>query len=317
MGQRFRLRASYDISGFSPTVQVILRAMKKYGIILSDNGGPGSNWQITGVPDLRWEFDMLRELHRIVGSDMEAVDVSGLMIDPNSGQARGTNSIDLVVTPAAVTSGTPAQGEVRLSQAAPIGGAVVSLFSSNGAAATAPPTVTVPAGGISATFPISTLNVSTPTGVTITANYIGASDTANLTVNPNVQVNTAPRPISATPNTGRGYNQTFSFVFEDANGVSDLSVVDAIFNPNTIKSCLIRYDRRSNVISLGNSTARLTNSYCTINSSSIATSGNRLTVTVALTFKIAFAGVRPLYGQAQDVKGASSGLVPLGNWTVR
>jgi hypothetical protein len=40
MGQRFRLKADYDISGFSPEVQVILRALKKYGMILADNGAP-------------------------------------------------------------------------------------------------------------------------------------------------------------------------------------------------------------------------------------------------------------------------------------
>lgn len=86
MGQRFRLKASYDISGFSPEVQVILRALKKYGLILADNG---SAWYLSGVPDERWNNDVLvGELHRVPGSAFEAVDVSSLMIDPDSGQAR-------------------------------------------------------------------------------------------------------------------------------------------------------------------------------------------------------------------------------------
>jgi len=86
MGQRFRLRASFDISGFSPEVKVILTALKKYGMILADNGGA---WFITGVPDSRWDNDMLvSELRQVKGSDFEAVDESYLMIDPDSGQAR-------------------------------------------------------------------------------------------------------------------------------------------------------------------------------------------------------------------------------------
>lgn len=85
MGQRFRLRADFDVSGFSPEVQVILQAMKTYGIILADNGSP---WYISGVPDERWDNDALHELHQLQGADFEAVDVSALMVDPDSGQAR-------------------------------------------------------------------------------------------------------------------------------------------------------------------------------------------------------------------------------------
>lgn len=86
MGQRFRMKASINISGFSPEVRAIFQAFKDYGIILADNG---SNWYITGAPDLRWDDDTLvdafRDLH---GRDFEAVDVSGLMIDHNSGQSK-------------------------------------------------------------------------------------------------------------------------------------------------------------------------------------------------------------------------------------
>ena len=84
MGQRFRLKAGFDISGYSSEVRIILQAMKKYGIILADNGSP---WFISGAPDERWDNDILQELKTVYGSDMEAVDVSSLMIDPDSGQA--------------------------------------------------------------------------------------------------------------------------------------------------------------------------------------------------------------------------------------
>jgi hypothetical protein len=85
MGQRFRLRADYDISGFSPEVQVILRALKKYGMILADNGAA---WYISGVPDERWNNDLLHELHQVYGSAFQAVDESSLMVDRDSGQVR-------------------------------------------------------------------------------------------------------------------------------------------------------------------------------------------------------------------------------------
>jgi len=85
MGQRFRLKADFDISGFPLDIQTILKAFKKYGIILADNG---SAWYISGVPDERWDNDVLRLLRQVKGSDFEAVDVSSLMIDENSGEAK-------------------------------------------------------------------------------------------------------------------------------------------------------------------------------------------------------------------------------------
>jgi uncharacterized membrane protein YgcG len=85
MGQRFRLKAGFDISRFSAPVRVILQAMKTYGLILADNG---SAWYISGAPDSRWDNDMLvSELAQVKGSDFEAVDVSPLMVDPDSGLA--------------------------------------------------------------------------------------------------------------------------------------------------------------------------------------------------------------------------------------
>jgi uncharacterized protein (TIGR03437 family) len=84
MGQRFRLKADVNISDFHSENQVILRALKKYGIILADNG---SNWFLSGAPDERWNNTRLRELRRLRGSDFEAVDASGLIRDADSGEA--------------------------------------------------------------------------------------------------------------------------------------------------------------------------------------------------------------------------------------
>jgi uncharacterized protein (TIGR03437 family) len=89
MGQRFRLRADYDISGFSAANQVILAALKKYGMMLADNG---SSWFLSGVPDDRWNNDDLHALTQLTGADFEAVDVSPLMANPDSGQVLGASA---------------------------------------------------------------------------------------------------------------------------------------------------------------------------------------------------------------------------------
>ncbi len=96
MGQRFRLKSGFDISSFSPANQVILRALKKYGIILADNG---SAWYLSGAPDDRWNNSDLHSLGGVLGSNFEAVDESSLTIDPNSGQAR-QSGITVAVSPA-------------------------------------------------------------------------------------------------------------------------------------------------------------------------------------------------------------------------
>jgi len=85
MGQRFRLRSDVDLAPFSPEVRVILSALQIYGMMLADNG---SAWYLNGVPDERWDNDALHEMDRIQGWQFEAVDVSGLRIEPDSGRTR-------------------------------------------------------------------------------------------------------------------------------------------------------------------------------------------------------------------------------------
>lgn len=113
MGQRFRLKASFDVSTFSTEVQVILRAMKKYGLILADNG---SAWYISGVPDERWDNDTLvSEFGRIKGSDFEAVDVSSLMVDPDSGEAHQINAdTDPPTTPSDLAATAMSSSQIDL-----------------------------------------------------------------------------------------------------------------------------------------------------------------------------------------------------------
>jgi hypothetical protein len=76
MGTRFRLKASFDTSNFSPINQAILEAMKTYGVILTDNG---ASWHLQGVPDPRWNDGDLHALTQVPASAFEAVDESSLM----------------------------------------------------------------------------------------------------------------------------------------------------------------------------------------------------------------------------------------------
>lgn len=75
MGLRVRLKASFDTSGFPPQARVVLEALKRYGMILADNGSP---WYISGAPDPRWSNDDLHSLGRLTGRDFEVVDTSRL-----------------------------------------------------------------------------------------------------------------------------------------------------------------------------------------------------------------------------------------------
>jgi hypothetical protein len=85
LGQRFRLKSSFSVSGFSPQVKVILIALQKYGMMVADNG---SSWFISGTQDEHWNNTTLKELRKVTGSDFEAVDASGLSLSPNSARVR-------------------------------------------------------------------------------------------------------------------------------------------------------------------------------------------------------------------------------------
>ena len=75
MGLRLRLKKSYRISGFPRQARVVLKALKEYGMMVSDNG---SDWYISGAPDPRWSNEQLHTLHNVPGSAFEVVDTSRL-----------------------------------------------------------------------------------------------------------------------------------------------------------------------------------------------------------------------------------------------
>ena len=85
MGTRVRLKATFVTSGLSPQARVIAEALKRYGMILADNGSP---WYISGASDPRFDDDVLHELDVITGRDLEVVDTSGLVNGPSRRPAR-------------------------------------------------------------------------------------------------------------------------------------------------------------------------------------------------------------------------------------
>jgi hypothetical protein len=187
MGQRFRLKASFDISGFPADVQVILRALKKYGMILADNG---SAWYISGAPDDRWNNDNLSMMRKIPGSAYEAVDESSLMIDPNSGQAR-QSGVSVIVTPAAAA--VAARGTQQFTATVQNAASNSVTWSVNGVIGGTAATGTIDANGLytaPATAPAGTITVQ---AASVAAPTASASAT--------VTIQNAPPSISAvTPN---------------------------------------------------------------------------------------------------------------------
>jgi len=75
MGLRMRLRASVDLSGAPASAKAVLTALQKYGMFLADNG---SNWYISGAPDMKWSDDDLGFIKSLHGSDFEAIETGPL-----------------------------------------------------------------------------------------------------------------------------------------------------------------------------------------------------------------------------------------------
>ena len=76
MGLRVRLKRSVDISHYGSQARIVLTALKRYGMILADNGSP---WYITGAPSSKWNDTVLHTLGSIKGSDFEVVDTTGFV----------------------------------------------------------------------------------------------------------------------------------------------------------------------------------------------------------------------------------------------
>ena len=141
MGARFRLKASIDISSFSAATQVILRAFKKYGLVLADGG---SNWFFQGVSSTNWPDQVFSELATIPGSSFEVVNTASMQVDPDSARSilpdsltvskSGTGIGTVTSTPAGLNCGATctlgfAPGTSVTLNATPGGGALFAGWS--------------------------------------------------------------------------------------------------------------------------------------------------------------------------------------------
>jgi hypothetical protein len=151
MGARFRLRGDFDIAGYRPDTQVVLKAMQHYGLLLADNG---SNWYFQGEAINNWDDGFISDLKRVPASAFEAVDESSLMIDPNSGQYRGAPA-------AGPTGGRPSAsttGRAPTKATAPKAAATTSTASAD--------TTTAPSGTVTPVDDSST-STSGPPGTAV------------------------------------------------------------------------------------------------------------------------------------------------------
>ena len=169
---------------------MILRALKKYGMILADNG---SAWYLSGAPDSRWNNDNLATMRNLTGSAFEAVDESSLMVSSNSGEAKQPGvQATVTVAPGSVTlaPGATQQFTATVQNATSqsvvwavkglTGGSLAYGFIDATGLYTAPPSAPAPA-----TVPVTATTIVTPS----------ATGSASVTIR-----NPAPGISSVTPN---------------------------------------------------------------------------------------------------------------------
>ncbi|MGA2003587.1 MAG: hypothetical protein ABSG70_09405 [Terriglobales bacterium] len=104
MGMRMRLKASFDISGFSPQSQVILKALQQYGMIMADNG---SSIFITGAPNDGWDNEDLSELKLVPASAFDVLLISPLYTQNNIPTGANPTIVSFTANPPTVSAGSP------------------------------------------------------------------------------------------------------------------------------------------------------------------------------------------------------------------
>jgi len=115
MGMRVRLRASFDVSPYSAANQVILNALKKYGMIMADNG---SSMYISGAPDDRWDNNDLHALSQVHASDFEVLQMTPLYTQNNIPGGAAPLISSFTASSASVSAGTPVTLSWQVSGAA-------------------------------------------------------------------------------------------------------------------------------------------------------------------------------------------------------
>jgi hypothetical protein len=115
MGMRLRLKSSFDVSGFSAANQVILNALKKYGLILADNG---SSMYLSGAPDDRWDNSDLHNLGNVHTSDFEVIQMTPLYTSANVPAGNAPTVTQFTASATSVSSGSPVSLSWQVSGAA-------------------------------------------------------------------------------------------------------------------------------------------------------------------------------------------------------
>ena len=103
MGMRLRLKSSFDISPFSANLQVILTAMKKYGMIMADNG---SSMYISGTPDSRWDNNDLHNLSQVTAAAFEVVEMNPVYTQGHIPQGAAPAISSFTANPMSVSAGS-------------------------------------------------------------------------------------------------------------------------------------------------------------------------------------------------------------------
>ena len=164
-------------------------------MMIADNG---SSWYISGAPDSRWNNDDLHLLTQILGSNFEGVDVSNLMVDPNSGQAYQSTPPAPVLSAVAPNSGVQGVSvQVTLTGSSFQSGATIAI---GGTGVTASNVAVVSSTRITAVFTIAASAATGARSVTVTT-AAGTSAPQSFTVT----AATASRPPTLTslnPNSG-------------------------------------------------------------------------------------------------------------------
>lgn len=190
MGARLRLKAGKDISGFAPEMQKIFRAMKRFGLIVADNG---SDMYVTGTYDVNWSNDILNPAF----SGLTAGDFEVVQLGWNPSSSTPARLSSLSISPTTVVGGNTATGKVGLDAAAPAGGAVVTLTATG--PVSVPASVTVPAGATTASFSVATSAAASPAPGTVLAGYKGDSRQAAVSVTPAALASLSLNPATVVP----------------------------------------------------------------------------------------------------------------------
>ena len=245
--------------------------------------GTDSNLATGGVA-LYGESGTVVEFNNVFVRQYASVEPT-LSIGSSTTQGTGVAVSSVAVSPTTVLGGVSSQGTVTLSAAAPAGGAVVTLTSSNTAVATVPASITIAAGSTTGTFSVTTTSVSAATSVTITATYSGSSQAAGLTVQYLESIAVAPSNFTLNAESSQQYTATGTL------GNSTTSNLSSLVTWSTSNSSVATISASGLLTSASVGTATVTATYGSVSGSTQVTVGQAVLQSIALSPSTASLGV--------------------------